>query len=207
MTNPLPARSVNVEVRENFTAEMDRLRRQYSDGAWPGGVSVDEFDRVSVHVTATVNGQVAGMVRITRRPPSVLSAWATDPHCLPAGDDIAEVTRGVVGREWRGMGLYKLLMAEATRYCHHWRVTRIVWAIEPDFRLRGYLEEIGFRAVGPPTWFHNPPNGPSRCQVIVQEPALAVGAASAALATCAAELGKRGFSARSSVLDATSLSG
>jgi GNAT superfamily N-acetyltransferase len=201
-----PARSILIEVRGNFSDEMERLRREYSDRNWPGGVSEDEFDRDSVHVTAFVEGELAGMVRLTSRPLSVLSAWAVGQHQVPVGDDIVEATRGVVARKWRGIGLYKVLMAEATRYCHHRHVSRVVAAIEPDFPLRGYLEWIGFRPVGPPSWFHNPPNGATHCQVILQEPALAVGVASAALAGCIAELGKRGFSIRSSVLDVVSLS-
>ena len=193
--------SILIEVRGSFSVEMEGLRREYSNLDWPGGVSEDEFDRDSVHVTASVEGELAGMVRITSRPLSVLSAWAVGQHHLPVGDDIVEATRGVVARKWRGIGLYKVLMAEVTRYCHRRQVARIVAAIEPDFPHRRYLEGIGFRPVGPQSWFHNPPNGLTQCLVILQEPALAVGEASAALAVCIAKLGERGFSVHSSVLD------
>jgi hypothetical protein len=137
-------RSILVEVRGSYSDEMERLRREYSDRDWPGDTSEDEFDRVSVHLTASVEGEVAGMVRITPRPPSLLSAWAVGAHHLPVGDDIAEATRGVVARKWRGMGLYKLLMAEVTRFSHHRRVPRVMAAIEPHLRSVAIWRRLGF---------------------------------------------------------------
>ncbi len=191
-----------VEVSHCFSAGMELLRRRdFSELEWPGGSSEDDFDQASLHITVSVSGELAGMVRLTRRPLSVLSAWAIGPHHIPDGDDIIEATRAVVARNWRGMALYKLMMAEATRFCDRAGASRVVAQIEPDFALRCFLATIGFRNRGEPTRSHNPPKGEVRGQVIVQEVALAREAASATLAACVERLRGRGFAVRSSVLE------
>jgi enoyl-CoA hydratase/carnithine racemase/GNAT superfamily N-acetyltransferase len=189
--------SVDVEVRDSFTPEMERLRREYADHPWAGGTSEDDFDRVSSHIVVTVCGELAGMVRVTPQPPSVLATWAIGHHHVPGGDGVVEANRGVVARKWRGMDLYKVLMAEVTRYCHARGVTFVVGAIEPAFPLRGYLEQIGFRALGEPTQFHNPPKGETTCQVIVQDVASACETVADVLTHCAGKLSAKGFALRS----------
>jgi hypothetical protein len=180
---------------------MELLRREFSELEWPSGTSEDEFDRSSSHLTLSVAGELAGMVRLTRRPLSVLSAWAIGSHHIPDGDDIIEATRAVVARKWRGMDLYKLMMAQVTHYCYWAGAGRVVGAIEPDFALRGFLASIGFTNRGEPTRFQNPPKGKVWGQVIVQELALAREAASATLSFCVKKLRGRGFAVRSSVLE------
>ena len=183
-----------------FDAAMDCLRCEFSDGEWPDGTSKDEFDDVSSHVIATVDGEPAGMVRLTRRPPSVLAAWALGKVHLPGGRDAVEAGRGVVARKWRGMGLYKLLMSEATYLCHRWEVPQVVAGVELDFPLLGFLERIGFRCVGRPILFRVPPKGEVVGQVVVQEPAVALAAALGARESSLRRLSAAGFSVPSSVL-------
>ena len=184
-----------------FDPEMHRLRREFSDQEWPNGSSADEFDAVSSHVVASVDGELAGMVRLTRRPLSVLAVWAIGESYLPDSREAAEATRGVVARKWRGMGLYKLLMSEATCLCHHWGVPQVVAAIELDFPLRGFLERIGFRCVGRPTPFRSAPREKVECQVIVQEPANALRAALEARESCVRQLATKGFLVGPSLAD------
>jgi hypothetical protein len=196
---------IHIEVRNNFSPAMELLRREYADSAWPSSTSEDEFDQHSVHITASVDGDLAGMVRLTRRPVSVLSAWAIGPHHLPEGNDIMEATRGVVARRWRGMDLYKVMMAEVTRYCRHRGASRVVGVIASEFPLRGFLATIGYGNCGQPTWFHNPPKGPVWGQVILQEVMLSQVVASFALSRCIAKLRERGFVVRSLVLESAIL--
>jgi hypothetical protein len=190
-------RTIRVETQDIFSPQLDRLRWEYADQEWPGGTSRDDFDNHSSHVTLSVGGELAGMVRVTRRPPSVLSAWAIGTHHLPNGGGIFEATRGVVARRWRGMSLYKLLMVEATRYCDRSGASLVVAVIDPDFPLRGFLEKIGYRGRGEPSRFYNHPKGEVWGQVIVQDPVQAREAASAALSSCVSGLHERGFSIHS----------
>jgi GNAT superfamily N-acetyltransferase len=182
-----------------FDDEMERLRREFSDQEWPNGTSEDEFDAVSSHVVASVDGEPAGMVRLTRRPASFLTAWAVGEVHLPGGPDAVEAGRAVVARKWRGLGIYKLLMSEATCLCYRWDAPLVVAGVELDFALRGFLEQIGFRNFGWPTPHHNPPKGEVVCQVIVQEPAAALTAALRVRESCIRKLAAKGFSVRSSV--------
>ena len=188
-----------------FDAEMEQLRREYSDQEWPNGCSADKFDTVSSHVVVSVDGELAGMVRLTRRPPSVLAAWAIVESYLPDSREATEATRAVVARKWRGMGLYKLLMSESTCLCHRWGVPEVVATIEPDFPLRGFPERIGFRCVGRPTRFRNPPEGEVAGQVIVQEPAVALAAALNVRASCVRRLATGGLSVYSSIFHEAAL--
>jgi predicted GNAT family N-acyltransferase len=191
-----------VEVRDYFSPEMELLRRRYfSELEWPSGTSEDEFDRASSHITVSVAGELAGMVRLTKRPLSVLSAWALGPHYIPEGNDIIEATRAVVARKWRGMDLYKLMMAEATRYSERSGASRVVGAVEPDFPLRAFLATIGFHNRGEPTRSRNSPKGTVWGQVIVEDVVLAREAVSATLSLCVERLRSRGFTVRSSVLE------
>jgi enoyl-CoA hydratase len=190
-------RTICVEVRGEFSPEMERLRREYSDHDWPGGMAADEFDECSSHLVASVDGEPAGMVRVTRRPPSPLAAWAMDPETIPRGEGVYEPTRGVVGRRWRGLGLYKLLMAEATRHCYLAGAARLVAAIHPDFAQRDFLHRIGFEAVGPVIRMSPPPEIDVLAQVIVQDPAASLAAAQAACCRCIDGLSGRGFRVRS----------
>jgi hypothetical protein len=176
-------------------------RRDFSEVGWPGGTSEDEFDQSSLHITVSVGGELGGMVRLTKRPLSVLSAWAIGPHHIPEANDIIEATRAVVARKWRRMDLYKLMMAEVTRYCDRAGATRVVGAIEPDFPLRDFLATIGFRNQGEPIRHRNPPKGVVWGQIIVQEVALARKVISATLSFCVERLRGRGFAVRSTVLE------
>jgi predicted GNAT family N-acyltransferase len=185
---------------KTFDAAMERLRREFSDQEWPNGGSADEFDPVSSHVVVSVDGELAGMVRLTRRPPSVLAAWAVGEIHLPGGRNAVEAGRSVVARRWRGMGLYKLLMSEATCLCHRLDAPQVVAGVELGFPLRAFLERIGFRCVGEPILFRVPPNGEVVGQVIVQDPAAALAAALGARESCVRRLTAAGFSVHSSVL-------
>jgi enoyl-CoA hydratase len=185
--------TILVEVQNSFTPQMELLRREFSDMEWPNNTTEDEFDSRSIHVTISVDGELAGMVRLTKRPLSVLSAWAIGSHHVPNGKDVIEATRAVVARKWRGMDLYKVLMAEATLYCVQSGALVVVGGIEPAFPLRAFLTTIGFRDVGEPTRFHNPPNGAVWGQIIQQDSILAVPGANRVLSECAQKLASRGF--------------
>jgi enoyl-CoA hydratase len=196
-----PSSSILVEVRDSFTPEMERLRREYTDATWVNETTQDDFDSLSKHITISANAELVGMVRLTKRPYSVLAAWGVGREQLPGGSDTAEITRAVVARRWRGMGLYKLLMAEATRYCEQSGVALVVGVIELDFPLRDFLRSIGFSYVGSPIEVENPPLGLITGQIIAQQPARALNAVSASLAASFDKLKSRGFTVHSSVGD------
>jgi hypothetical protein len=187
---------ITVETRNHFSPLMELLRRDYSELSWPGKTSEDEFDARSVHITVSVDGELAGMVRLTRRPLSVLSTWTIGAPNFPEGSDTLEATRGVVARKWRGMDLYKLMMAEVTFYADRVGASRIIAAIEPDFPLRPFLRSIGYQDWGALTRLCVPPLGELWGQVILQEPARALERVSGTLAECLTRLQGRGFSVR-----------
>jgi predicted GNAT family N-acyltransferase len=193
--------TITVELSDHFTPAMEMLRREFEDKEWPDNSSEDRFDAFSSHIVLSVNSKLAGMVRLTNRPPSVLAAWAIGSHHLPEGDDIVEATRAVVAKSWRGMGFYKILMTEATAWCHATGVPSTVAAIEVDFPLQRLLSRIGFRDVGEPTLFVSCPRSHVKCQVIVQQPAQAIEAAMAIRQACIERLDAKGFCVRSSVVN------
>jgi len=119
--------------------------------------SLDAFDDRSIHVSAFSDGRPIGMVRVTPSTPSVLAAWAADEWKLPVGNDIAELTRGVVAPAWRRGGVYRLLMLEVMTGLRPDEVRMATAAVEPDFVGRRFLESLGFRAEGEPQVFRDAP--------------------------------------------------
>lgn len=75
----------------------------------------------------------------------------------------SSLTRGVVGRRWRGLGIYQLLMCESVLRAGETASVGIA-AVEPFLHVRGFLHLLGFKECGRPLIFHDGPG----CQTLAQ---------------------------------------
>ena len=148
---------LRVWVAESFTSEMEQLRRQGFHDPMKRESSRDEFDVHSSHFVATLDGNLAGMVRMTPEPPSVLQTWFRGRAPLPTGAGVVDATRAVVSETSRGMGLYKVLMLEALSWADSKGFDNVVGAIEPEFPAREFLRATGCADVGDPLQSWHPP--------------------------------------------------
>lgn len=146
---------------------MEQLRRTGFHDPTMSLTSKDEFDAQSVHVVAHLDGTLAGMVRMTPEPPSVLQTWFRGQAPLPTGAGVVDANRAVVGEKFRGLGIYKVLMLEALAWAHEQNFTNIVGAIEPTFPLRDFLKQTGCEEAGQPLLAWHPPVAETLVQCIL----------------------------------------
>ena len=156
-----------IRFENDFTPDMDALRCE----GWPESVvesSRDEFDKVSLHlvIRLSVSGRPTSMVRATRCPFSPLLAWSSGRAPLPSDSSVAELTRGVVTPSMRKLGLYRLGMLETVLRLVPLGVLVMTAAIEPEFPGRFFLGELGFRNIGTPMLFDDPPRSGTWAQCI-----------------------------------------
>ncbi len=135
-----------ISVAREFTPEMERLRRSAYHDSTGEVSSSDEFDACSVHVIASLDGALAGMVRMTPEPPSVLQTWFRGKAPLPTGPGVVDANRAVVSETSRGLGIYKVLMVEALAWARGQKAAHVVGTIELTFPIREFLKETGCAA-------------------------------------------------------------
>jgi len=157
---------VTLRLEHTFSDAMDRLRAMGWDPPVPGS-SRDRFDVVSRHVVARRDGEPVGMVRITPGGRSVLATWAGRPLPLASAPQLVELTRGVVARDLRRLGIYRLLMLETMLRIARLGGTVALAAIEPDFPGRPFLASIGFAHIGSPLVLRDAPRSGVFAQPIV----------------------------------------
>ena len=156
--------TVKVKAVENFTPAMEKLRRSGFHDSACQLTSGDDFDNSSVHILATIDDALVGMIRLTMGLPSVLHNWAIGECLLPSGQGIANVTRGIVDEKWRGKSLYKLLMTETMIKAKQLGAHTAIAAVELDFPNRKFLSSLGFNDFGDFVVFNHPPVGDTTCQ-------------------------------------------
>ena len=173
------ARTLHLYTQDRFDPEIEALRR--SDFELAAGTTRvrDAFDDCSSYMLARVGDELVGTVRMTQ-PPGALRGWLPDPgqSVLPHGPGVVELTRGVVARRWRGLGIYQLLMCATVLRVSETATVGIA-AVEPFLHVRGFLHLLGFQECGRPLIFHDGPG----CRTLAQcmELDLAAARASAAV--------------------------
>ena len=158
--------TIQIKEVQEFTDEMEAFRRSAFHDPTMTISSADEFDSYSTHIIALVDGVLAGMVRLTSEPPSVLQKWSSGKALAPAGQGVAFASRAVVAGNYRGLGIYKVLMFECMAWCRRHQIKYVLGTIALDFPLRPFLNGIGFYDSGEPCVISNYPVPPSLCRCI-----------------------------------------
>lgn len=128
----------------------------------------DEFDPLSFYVIATIEDRVVGAVRLTDSAKiSPLHAWSGGQCQLPRGKGVVEMTRGVVIPTKRNLGIYKAMMLKAARTALERGFRTATAAIEEQYFLKDFLEQLGFKESGEPIVYHDAPRTGTRCHSIV----------------------------------------
>jgi GNAT superfamily N-acetyltransferase len=133
-----------IRVETGLTVQMNALRAKHFFNASSCDCS-DPFDNCSTHTVAYINNRPIAMARNTPGPASPIQLWSKGKSPLPNGQGVMEATRAVVDKEWRGKGLYRLLIAiifmQAIKQCE---IEKLVAVHEIDFKYRHVLQSMGF---------------------------------------------------------------
>ncbi len=154
---------LSVRLERHFTVEMEMLRRHGWEQVSAAGAR-DRFDAGSLHLTVAHDGRPVGMIRVTSGSPSVLHEWSSGKATLPQGDDVTELTRGVVARPFRRLGVYRLAMLDAILRMRPLGARVVTGAVDPHFPGRSFLAEVGFVDVGTPVLFDDYPRSRTLAQ-------------------------------------------
>jgi hypothetical protein len=147
--------TIYIEAVTKFTSEIEKLRRTGFYGSSSETFSSDEFDTRSVHVLATIQDELVGMIRLTPEPPSILQKWSNGKAPIPNGEGVIDLTRGVVSKKWRNFDIFKLLICEAMIKAKDLGGEIAVASIAPHFPHRAFLTDIGFQNAGEPLIFYH----------------------------------------------------
>lgn len=147
--------AVRLRKQRRLSVAMEMLRA----GAlgFASGTTRDAFDACSWFSVAYADRHPIGMVRVTRASFSPLTHWLDVESPFPRGDDVVELTRGLVDEHWREHGIYRLLMLKVMTSLVPGEVRLATAAIEPDFVGRRFLADLGFRDFGEPLTFNDHP--------------------------------------------------
>ena len=147
----------------------------YAD-KYPGGEERDIFDEVAVSILCVDNGAVAGTVRIipeTDRGLPVLQHISRQSLKVPAGEVLAEGSRMIVARDYRGSGLARRLYVYATDVARQMGITLLIADAllegppEWNAQWKDFLHAQGFRPVH--TYSYSGPCGEFLSQVMVKK--------------------------------------
>ncbi len=138
---------ITVRLLDRFDPRVDLLRRMhYGDEPFPQSLR-DAFDTGCHFLVAYAFGEAIGSVRLSPSETGPLAHWAPDAR-LVRGTHAVQINRGVVAKEFRRMGLSRLLVGEAMIAAHRlgYRIANAV--VEPDCGLGALLKRVGFANVG-----------------------------------------------------------
>jgi len=170
---------------------IEHLRLEHYPGKWEDGQTGDEFDAASWHLTAWIEGVLVGAMRLTPQPPSFYAGHIEDHTGLLFGPHVIEANRAVISTNWRGLGLYKLLMAEATLVANELGYSAVAGVVTRDFPLLGFLEQIGYERVS--DVHGTTPSGVVQGYYLVQDPGISMTAAVAVQSEVAANIAAKGL--------------
>jgi len=107
------------------------------------GVGPDQFDAKSTFVIARLDGEPVGMLRLTRGS-GPLQDWCLDGTNLPVGEEVIQLTRGVVLPEFRRRGVLRTMISAALDHVGRSGARLAVAAVEPTAPHLLSLLEAGF---------------------------------------------------------------
>lgn len=165
ITHPPAARVLHLHFSDRFDPRIETLRRTDYDPAAGSLCLRDDFDDRSTHLLASIDGALVGAVRVTQ-PPGALRSWVGGMSLpLADGPGTAELTRGVVARAWRGLGIYQLFMSAAVLRAGASADVAIA-TVEVGLHTRGFLRGLGFQDRGAPLAFGHAPGCSTLAQCI-----------------------------------------
>lgn len=143
--------AIQVTVTDSLTQELVSGRMACT------ATGEDSFDSRSWHCVAEHRGLCAGAVRITCGSPSVLASWTNGLFPQNEQDTQADLTRAFVLSEFRGKGIYRVLMLTALAWLNEQKISRVFGAIEPGFEHFEFLGGCGFQMEGESLLFRDTP--------------------------------------------------
>jgi len=156
---------VKIRVMKNCTEPIVEVREVAYE---LGSSGADEFDSRSFFVVAEIEGKVVGSIRLTdSEKTSPLHQWAQGKSPLPHGKGVVELTRGVVYPSKRNLGIYKWMMLRAVREALENGFSKATAAVEQDYYLKGFLQQLGFKDVGKVISYNDAPREGTLSQSMV----------------------------------------
>lgn len=136
---------------ETYTEELGSFKKE----TLAGGKEIDKYDQYSVHIIAKHGEVTIGTLRLIKDSP--YGFLMEEAFELPKNIDrsrTVEHSRGIVKKEYRGAGLYSLLLEKAYEWQNMNGYTICCGA--PNFdKLASILFQKGWQSIGPAREYHN----------------------------------------------------
>ncbi len=138
---------ISIYLTNTFTPELERIRIE-GFGERYGTELTDDADAHSYYVVIKHEQRIIATVRITPRIYSILDTWFKRKFPYPINPHTAELTRGVVHKNYQGFGFYKLMISTALISYPQLGFNTAVCAARIDLNQLSFLNTLGFTELG-----------------------------------------------------------
>lgn len=142
-------------VQNEFTDELDRLRKIIFPGNSDTQTSIDDFDNISFHgILSNDINDILAYGRFTLNPNGVFSTWANRFDLLPNTKDAIDLGRCLVNPLFRGNGLMEILVLYCLLYAKEHKYNFVNGAVYPNRGMNEMIYSLGFENCGNPLPFY-----------------------------------------------------
>lgn len=148
--------TISTEILHDFDSRIEDLR--ISTAAQNDLSTKDFIDDMSIHFILLHNFKIIGSVRISSSTHSILQHWADNqfPFYQDSNkNQMAELTKGYIAKDYQNKGLYKLAMLEILLRLPKYGYTKACSAVRVSFPHRGFLQSLGFVEYEKTILFHD----------------------------------------------------
>jgi len=153
---------IQVRVLNEYTPQINELRREAYYQDHPNLQAKDEFDDISKHICLFDNGTLLGYSRFTDKIPSVLHSWATKAGnniILPFGQDYCNYSRSAIKINYRANNFFTLLNFEDLIFAFNSEKTKVMTIVEAERKRVLFQQRLGWQLFNGECDGYKPPDG------------------------------------------------
>jgi len=150
---------IQVKVLNEYTKEINELRREAYYQNHPDIEAKDEFDDISKFICIFDRDTLIACTRYTGMTPSVLQKWTSNDIALPSGNEYCNLTRSAIKKEYRGGHYFTLLIFEDLICCFENKKNQVMTIVEAERKRVVFLERLGWELYLGEVLAYQPPDG------------------------------------------------
>ncbi len=154
---------IQVKVLNDYTSQIDELRREAYYQNHPTVESKDEFDDISQYICLFDKETLVGYSRFTGKVPSVLHSWDTKAGnniILPIGIDCCNYTRSTININYRSnICFFTLLNLEDLLFAYNVSKPKVMTVIEAEKKRILFQQRLGWQLFNGECYGYKPPDG------------------------------------------------
>jgi len=158
--------TLRLDRRRGFDRDMNALRCRCYPRGYPTGEAGDAYDDRSWHVAAYADLALAGYLRLTPGQGGWFEHQLGGRAAIPTGPEVVDLNRAGVAPEYRGRGLFEVLLLEGLLAACDLGFRTALGGSRPERGFRPLLHDLGFRDLCGPVEM-NLPNGFSYQGIVV----------------------------------------